>query len=459
MKDKQLGSLMDAAYGAFLSVLREYEMEEKIAKGVLLGFSGGADSMLLLHLLLRYRRENEFPLIAAHIHHGIRGEAADRDAEFCERICEAFGIDFVCKRVDVPTYAREKKMGIEEAARFLRYSCFDEIINGRNDISTIALAHNSTDNLETVIFHLMRGCGSGGLGGIAPVRDHIIRPLISLSKEQIVSALSEAGISFVSDETNADTRYTRNYIRHEILPKLYRLSHSPEVSVRRVCRNLINDDDYLSREAERCFEKISEGEARIEFLKDLHPALRARVLFRWASEFGIALTQKQIERIGVLLLRGGRFSYDLSGGYCFFAERGICSICKRLKETEYVGGFRKALVPEQAASLARGAFVISRGAPQNISPNIYNFSIKANLSSAIIEGELFIRYRREGDSYYYGGMTHKLKKLFNDKKIPVTERDTLPILCDQKGILWVPGFGVRDDGGCNTNALQAAFFY
>ena len=459
MKDNQLSSCMDEAYGEFLLSIREHDMEKRISEGILLGLSGGADSMLLLHLLLRYRKEKEFPLLAVHIHHGIRGKSADRDADFCEQACKALGVAFVCKRFDVPSYAKEKRMGIEEAARSLRYSCFDDIIRGRNDVATIALAHNATDNLETVIFHLMRGCGSGGLGGIAPVRDNVIRPLITLTKAQICDALSEAEIDYVSDETNSDTQYTRNYIRHEILPKLYRLSPSPEVSVRRVCRNLINDDDYLNKEAERCFLEIKDGKASIEFLSGLHSALRARVLLRWAGEYGVALTQRQIECVSTLLLRGGRFSYDLCGGYCFFADRGFCSICKRKKMEKSNEAFERLLIPEQTELLPGGAFIITHNARQIFSPNIYNFSIKANLSSAIIEGELFIRYRREGDSYYYGGMTHKLKKLFNDKKIPISERDKLPILCDQKGILWVPGFGVRDDGGLATNALYAAFFY
>ena len=103
--------------------------------------------------------------------------------------------------------------------------------------------------------------------------------------------------------------------------------------------------------------------------------------------------------------------------------------------------------------------MLSHSELSNISLNIYKFSMKKSLSSAIIEGELFLRYRKEGDSYFYGGMRRKLKKLFNDKKIPLSERESLPILCDSKGIVWVPGFAVRDDGGCDSNALNAVFFY
>ena len=145
--------------------------------------------------------------------------------------------------------------------------------------------------------------------------------------------------------------------------------------------------------------------------------------------------------------------------FCFFADRDICYFEKLEDHGEFPSDFMKNIHPDQPLRLVRGAFSISRGECQNISPNIYNFSIKANLRSAIIKGDLFLRNRREGDCYYYGGMTHKLKKLFNDKKIPLQKRESIPILCDEKGIVWVPGFGVRDDGGCDENALTAAFFY
>ena len=180
----------DLAYKSFLSTIREYGMQEQILRGVLVGFSGGADSMLLLHLLLRYQKESRFPLVAVHVHHGIRGENADRDAHFTEEICKSLGVEFCLLHTDVPALAESESIGIEEAARNARYSCFYNIIQSRNDISSIALGHNSTDNLETVIFHLMRGCGSGGLAGIPPVRENIIRPLIGLSREDIRSTLS-----------------------------------------------------------------------------------------------------------------------------------------------------------------------------------------------------------------------------------------------------------------------------
>ncbi len=459
MKDKHTKSRLDAAYESFLSVIRAYNMQESILRGVLVGFSGGPDSMLLLHLLLRYRQEWSFPLLAVHVHHGIRGAEADRDARFAEQACASLGVDFKLVRVDVPMIAAEKRIGTEEAARNARYDSFSDIIQSRSDISTVALGHNSTDNLETVLFHLFRGCGTGGLAGIPPVRDNIIRPLIELTKEEILSALAEKNIPYVLDETNADTAYTRNYIRNEIFPMLSRLSSSPEVSVRRVCRNLICDNDFLNREAEKSYSSIQNGKISRAMLASLHPAIFARVMLRWASDLGAALSSEQLDAIGARMASKKPFSYDLPDGVRFFADTDACYLEKRLENDGSRVALSEKILPDRPLLLDRGAFLISFGECQNISPNIYNFSIKANLSSAIIEGELFVRYRTDGDAYYYGGMTHKLKKIFNDRKIPLRERETLPILCDAKGIVWVPGFGVRDDGAHSENALNAAFFF
>lgn len=460
MKDKREYSPMEAAYESFLSAIREYRMEERIERGVLVGFSGGPDSVLLLTLLLRYKEKHPFSLLAVHVNHEIRGENADRDEKFAKEFCEARGVEFHSVRMDVPSLARTWNLGIEESARIARYSCFCEIIQSRKDLFSIALGHNATDNVETVLFHLLRGCGTGGLAGIPPVRDNIIRPLLSLPKEKILSALEEQSIPCVFDETNADVAYTRNYIRNEILPRLSRLSSSPEVSVQRVCRNLICDNDFIESVALESYATIKDGKASRAMLAALHPAVLARVLLRLGNESGVKLACEHITAIETLLKTHTPFSYDVPNGMRLVADRDVCWFVEKHEGIGFCQDeFSAKILPDCPISLVRGAFSVSYGECKNISPNIYNFSIKVNLASVIIVGELFLRYRRNGDSYYYGGMTHKLKKIFNDRKMPLHERETLPILCDEKGIVWVPGFGVRDDGVHSENALNAAFFF
>ena len=186
-----------AVYDNACRAISDFNMEEDIRSGVLVGLSGGADSVMLLCFLAEYRkRTSHFNILSFHLNHCIRGAEADSDEEFSRRISEALGIDFVSRSVDVPAMAKALCKGIEETAREARYSCFKELIQGRKDLNTIAVAHNSTDNLETVLLNIMRGSGARGASGIPPKRDNIIRPLIYSSKSIIVRALDFASVGF-----------------------------------------------------------------------------------------------------------------------------------------------------------------------------------------------------------------------------------------------------------------------
>jgi tRNA(Ile)-lysidine synthase len=167
-------------------------MNELLARGVAVGFSGGADSVLLLIFLRKIQKELGFTLKAVHINHMIRGADADEDEAFSKEFAEALGIEFISKKIDVPSIAKSSKTGLEEAARNVRYQFLNEIVDSTHAIGAIATAHNATDNLETVIFNLMRGTGINGLCGIAPVRDNIIRPMLQIPKAEILELLNEA---------------------------------------------------------------------------------------------------------------------------------------------------------------------------------------------------------------------------------------------------------------------------
>ena len=285
-------------------------------------------------------------------------------------------------------------------------------------------------------------------------------PLIALPKSAVLAALEESGISFVFDETNEDTAYTRNYIRHEILPRLSHISSSPEVSVGRVCRNLMSDNDFIESEAMRAFDVIQDNTASRESLLKLHTAILSRILRRWGQSNGSTLEQSHIEKLEELIFKNPRFSYDLPNGMQFLCEDGVCRFSKNSgKAKKENKNLYIKIEKDKPIQLENSLFLITSDKSHKSCSKIYNFSIKANLSSAIIEGDMFLRHRNEGDAYYYGNVTHKLKKILNDKKIPLQKREKIPILCDEKGIVWVPGFGVRDDGGSADEALFATFFY
>lgn len=431
--------------------ITENNMLPLIKGGIAVGFSGGADSVLLTIILQKMQKELKFPLKALHVNHMIRGESADRDEAFSEDFSRALGIEFEALKTDVPKYAEEHKRGIEEAARTVRYEFFAQALDRDKRFNAIATAHNSTDNLETFIFNFMRGSGTRGLCCIAPVRDNVIRPLICVSKEDILKALSDAGIPFVTDETNFSVEYTRNYIRHEIIPKLKRLTPHPEDMSNKAISNLRADSDYITSVADKFYsENEKDGKFEFSVIKDLHPAVLSRVIRLMCQKNSIIPPEKvHIDKIRELLAHGKNFEVDIPGGAKFFLKNSLCYItnenCEnKLSPIEYMlkEGFNE--IPELNLGIA-----VSSDENIDFSSNVYKISKKAELRSVIIFGELYVRTKKDGDSYYYGGMTRKVKKLFCDKKIPLNIREKIPVIADEKGIVWIPGFGVRDDSPKN----------
>ena len=423
------------------STVERLGMRDMLKSGVLLGLSGGADSVLLLLFLLEYRRiVGDFKILAVHINHGIRGNEALRDERFSEALCHRLGVEFVAERIDVPTLAHAEGKGLEEVAREVRYSKFAEIIEGRNDISAIAVAHNATDNLETVIFNMLRGTGTRGLCGIPPIRDNIFRPLLEIPKAEICALLDECGVEYMIDSTNAQQDYSRNYIRNTVLPAIRGLCEDAEASVTRSSDNLRSDDDYISGVAEELLstrESISADE-----LSTLHSAVFFRVVSLMAARLHSSVEKKHLTAIRALLCKDN-FSYDLPGGVSFVCERGVCSVRRRDEsfEFDYPVSEGVNLFSDFDAEL-----VVSTRQNPEISSNVYKISIQAKLSSVIIDGEMRLRSRRDGDTVFYGGHHHKLKKIMCDKKVPRSVRELIPVLCDDRGVVWVPGLPPRDDG-------------
>ena len=437
-------------YESFKRALSDFSMHEKIKSGVLIGFSGGPDSVMLLSLLYKYSIEeiSQFKILAVHINHNIRGEEAKRDEVFSKEFCEALGIEYISKMIDVPHMSKSLSLSVEEAARKARYSTFKDIIESRNDISTIAVAHNSSDNIETVIFNMLRGSGTKGLSGINPARDNLIRPLIYVSKKYILEALDYHDIPYVIDSTNLLTDYTRNYIRHNLIPHFSKIIKNPEASIERMCQILRMDDDFIESEAKKFIsDNLKEKSVALNKLKNLHPALLSRVLSLLAKEHGIpSLESIHISKVRELIFSSSNdFSVSIPGGVSFIAREGFLT----------VGILQKASAASYEIKLSLGVnfipeinkFVLVSEKPfDKTFTNVYKIAIQQCIESDIIVGELFVREKRDGDAYRYGGMTHKLKKIFNDRGISPARRFEIPVICDDYGILWVPGFSVRDGG-------------
>ena len=420
---------------------------------VLCALSGGADSVVLLHFLNWYLPELEIGLAAAHLNHGIRGAAADADEAFCRGLCTALQIPFYSRRVDIPALAKEQGMGLEECARAERYAFLEQVRSGLSHGLT-ATAHNATDHLETVLFHLARGTGARGLCGISPIRDgKIIRPLLCCTGEEIRTFAAAEQISYVTDRTNDDTAYTRNYIRKNILPTLRQINPRCEDAALRMSRLVSEDVRCLEDAARRLLEQDGHIRRNCACSAPL-PLLTRAILLLYKKYAGTAedLSQKHLDDCTALIGSGRAGRISLPGEAALFVQG----------ERIWIGA-NPAFVPSPApkpASLSLGqavvfgAFVVKVAEKkEQLVPshqNIYNLSIYGALDFDKIKGSISIRARKAGDVYLSGGMHKKLRKLLQALKIPPHLRDTFPLLCDGDGILWVPGLRPRD--GCGAEA-------
>ena len=239
--------------------MEQFNMAEK-GESVIVGVSGGADSVCLYKILLELKNYFDIDIIAVHIHHGIRGEEADRDMNFVENMCKNDGVKFRCYKYDVPGYAKTNGLSEEEAGRTLRYKAFDEVAkelisNGRS--VKIAVAHNRNDSAETFIHNLCRGSGLKGLAGIPYKNGSIIRPVLCLTRKEIEMYLSEHNITHIDDSTNFTEDYTRNKIRHRVLP--YLSENINDNSISHICQaadELREIEDYLSEVTNYMYENI-----------------------------------------------------------------------------------------------------------------------------------------------------------------------------------------------------------
>ncbi len=421
-------------------------MQDAFFRGVLVGLSGGADSVFLLLFLLHYRSEfGEFPIAACHVHHGIRGEEADRDAAFCENLCRTLGVEFLLRKVDCPKEAERLHKSIEETARILRYTEFEKIIQSRNDLGIVATAHNSTDNLETVLHRMLRGSGSLGLSGIVPASDKVIRPLLEISSEEIRKTVEDCGIPFVFDSTNLNSDITRNYIRSEILPKLSAITPRPEDAVLRLCRNLRADNEALSHIADGFLENYTDGMLPVSSLCEMEEAVFSRVLSGFVARYSsVSLGEIHIRETFDGIHSLGSFSISVPGGKQITSDGKFLTVIDKAELRIQRSDFDFVIVSGE--NRYDRFTVVYSPEPFVKDGSDGSFMISTAISEGAIEGKLHVRNKLPGDTLFYGGMHHKLKTLFNSKKFPENLRREIPIFSDDRGVLWVPGVRAREDG-------------
>ena len=448
------------------------------------GVSGGADSVGMLHLLWRLQKEIPFQLSVVHVDHGLRAEAGE-DAAFVEKLCVQWELPFFLRKVDMPGYAAQYKVSLEEAGRILRYQVFDQVlreIRGDSD-GKIAVAHNAEDRAETMLFHMFRGSGIKGLGSIRPIRESVIRPLLTVSRAEIETYLDACGLVYREDATNGEDTYARNRIRHHILPYAQQeicrgaVSHMGELA-----DILAETEDYLERETCRLYDRyVKERTGEEPIPGQEEPAAELAInLSGLASEDGAMIKRVllyALERItphrkdiGACHIRGLLELMEKDGSKELFLPNGV----KARKEYQTLflrrggrdredasSGDGTVIVPEillpdipidvnvpdtngftfilrEADSLPETSVFYRK--EQNIPENRYTKWFDYDKIST----SLLLRTRREGDYLTIDDALHtqSVKRYMVNEKIPKMKRSSMYMLAEGNHILWIPGYRI-----------------
>lgn len=386
---------------------------------VVCAVSGGADSMALLWAMYLLQDKLEIQLSAAHFNHGLRGAESDRDEAFVRAFCDGYQIPCVVGSGQVVAGAK----GLEAAAREARYAFF-QTLSGK-----IATAHTADDNAETVLMHLVRGTGLKGLGGITPVNGKLIRPMLSITRGEVLAFLKEYSIPFVEDSSNSGDDFLRNRLRHHVMPLLKQENPCLAQNLSAMAVRLRQDEQALANSAEDAMTD------NVTALGRLQPAVRSRVLADYLRRAGV----KEPEGSHIAALEKLVFSPNPSAKVIFPGGVTICR-CYDVLQVQS----REGKLEERILNCPGVTELPELGLRIVCSPNadtVYN----TNSFPVAVCGTVVVRSRQEGDTLRLRGGTKSLKKLLIDKKIPAGQRDRIGVIADQAGVLGVVGIGANLD--------------
>ena len=474
-------------YSRFVEKARKYMIENDLiarGDGIVVGLSGGADSMSLLLMLNSLKKEFDLSLVAVHLNHMIRGSEADRDESFVRESCERLGVELVTFRKDIPALAKEKGLTEEEAGRLMRYELFEEVRQDRQ-FTKIAVAHNSDDLAETVVFNMARGSSIRGLTGIQARRGCIIRPLLGTSRREIEAYLAELGQDYVTDSTNNETEYSRNLIRHEILPRMAELNAGAKEHMIEAAEDLSELYGYIAAEAVRVelrCEKVgrSKNSCNSVTVDDNANAEKKCDIYVGTSESGsidtsvssvrlkiddlegklrlvryevylralekLAGRRKDITRQHLSLIDGLKSlesgkQLDMPYDICVRRSYGELVFEKRADGTEAVRVF---VVGEGDYSFGAGVFSI------RICEYTENIAIPREDFIKMFDydricGKLCFRYPEQGDYIRVtADGSKKLSRLFTDMKMDREERKRVPVLSSENEVIWAVGCRISE---------------
>ncbi len=464
---------------------------------LLIAFSGGADSMALLHMVmcLSHAQKTPFAFSAVHVHHGIRGAEADRDEVFCRTFCAKNKIPYTAYRVDVPALAAASGRSLEEEAREQRYHLFTRFAEEHPTVTHILTAHHADDQTETVLFRMLRGTTAKGLTGIPLTRDvplqtrtvALVRPLLSLKKDALLAYCEENALSFVTDSSNLCTDAARNQLRTVLLPAATAINPDFGNALLQLSRELCCDEDYFASVTDDVLGqyRTTDENGRQCFptapLLSQHPAIRRRILTRMYRDAGIPTpcNHRHIDAMAsilgtqkhaVLSLPDGyRFAVDADSARCMLF-RDNCDIREGDQSSAQNDAASELPLLKSGIPIPFGVGVVCRfdeNSPETEKKvrdlkNIYKFFISTHINSDKLLGSVFLRSRGETktDRYLCGGSHKTVRDALSAHKVPRHLRKDIPLICDAGGIVWVPFCGIRDDVNPRlTNAAHETLLY
>lgn len=397
--------------------------------------SGGADSVCLLYSLLYFQKKYKLEISAMHVQHHLRGEESLRDENFCRTLCQKLHVPLQVISIDVQAYQKQHSLSVETAARECRYQAFSAHAEG-----LVATAHTASDNLETVLFRLIRGTGTKGLCGIPEQRDKYIRPLLRTSRKEIEAFISEQHLDYITDSTNLDTAYTRNFIRHTIIPLCSEINpQSSEHAVSMMTDILTQEEDFLEQTAKAVFIQHYQNHT-MQNLETLHPALQRRCIALFLEANQIKPDYLMILNIQKLLQSGGqteiireKVTARVSQHVLFLEQKHteISEIFLTLGENQ--------IFPEYHVK----AELVTKKNPDEFE-KIHTLFANSALDYDIIKGYAVLHSRKNGLHFRPAGKNHtvSVKKWLQTQ--PVSERNSLHFLSDENGLLWVQHLGVSE---------------
>lgn len=417
----------------------------KISAKFLVAVSGGPDSVALLHAMYKLNCN----CAVAHCNFHLRGKDSDDDAGLVKKLSVVYGFVFHIAEFDTVTYAKEERLSVEMAARNLRYNWFDELID-EYKYDYVVIAHNANDTIETFFMNLVRGTGIKGLCGIPKKRGNIIRPMMNVSRPEVMEYIQQNGLEYHIDKTNSDVAYTRNFIRHNILPQFLNLNPSFVNTMLSNISRLSDISDVVDEYSSQLYDIAVEEKnnlLKINLSLLAKSKVRSEVLFKWLYPFGFS--SDDIKLIS-------RFE-NLQSGKHFFSDSSVAL----LDRNSLIIADRKEFEPDD--SVFNVSFDIDY--PITITHQIIDkkdFVLEKNPNVACLDadkcsGLLTLRHWRKGDSFVPFGMrgSRKLSDFFNDCKLSVIEKNRVWLLCMDDEIVWVVGMRISNKYAVtgNTNKI------